>query len=50
MAKQRFRDIKQGKVQEETPKVKPVSDTDHYASAGLKIKAFLTDAFMLLMP
>ncbi|MEN8726512.1 MAG: RDD family protein [Sulfurovum sp.] len=50
MAKQRFRDIKQGKVQEETPKVKSVSDTDNYASVGLKIKAFLTDAFMLLMP
>lgn len=50
MAKQRFRDIKQGKVQEETHKVKPVSDTDNYASAGLKIKAFLTDSFMLLMP
>ena len=50
MAKQRFRDIKQGKVQEETPKVKPVSDNDNYASVGLKIKAFLTDSFMLLMP
>ena len=50
MAKQRFRDIKQGKVQEEIPKVKPVSDTDNYAPVGLKIKAFLTDSFMLLMP
>lgn len=50
MAKQRFRDIKQGKVQKKTPKVKSVSDNDNYASVGLKIKAFLTDAFMLLMP
>jgi uncharacterized RDD family membrane protein YckC len=50
MAKQRFRDIKQGKVQEETPKVKSPSDKEDYASVGLKIKAFLTDAFMLLMP
>lgn len=50
MAKQRFRDIKQGKVQEETPKVKSSSNKDKYASVGLKIKAFLTDAFMLLMP
>jgi len=50
MAKQRFRDIKQGKVQEGTPKVKSVSENDNYASVGLKIKAFLTDAFMLLMP
>ena len=50
MAKQRFRDIKQGKIQEETPKVKSPSDKEDYASVGLKIKAFLTDAFMLLMP
>jgi len=50
MAKQRFRDIKQGKVQEDTPKVKSVSTKGDYASVGLKIKAFLTDAFMLLMP
>ena len=50
MAKQRFRDIKQGKVQERTPKVKSPSNTYEYASVGLKIKAFLTDAFMLLMP
>ena len=51
MAKQRFRDIKQGKIQEETPKVKYPSKTEgDYASVGLKIKAFLTDAFMLLMP
>jgi uncharacterized RDD family membrane protein YckC len=50
MAKQRFRDIKQGKVQEKTSKVKAPSNTDEYASVGLKIKAFVTDAFMLLMP
>ena len=50
MAKQRFRDIKQGKKQESTPKVKPVPQQDNYAPVGLKIKAFITDAFMLLMP
>jgi uncharacterized RDD family membrane protein YckC len=50
MAKQRFREIKQGKVQEPTPKMQPSSDHNDYASVGLKIKAFLTDAFMLLMP
>ena len=50
MAKQRFRDIKQGKKQENTPKVKPVPQQDNYAPVGLKIKAFITDAFMLLMP
>ncbi len=53
MAKQRFRDIKQGRPQEEVPKkVKNWHPTqrENYASVGLKIKAFLTDAFMLLMP
>jgi uncharacterized RDD family membrane protein YckC len=50
MAKQRFREIKQGKVKAQIPKMKPASDKSEYASVGLKIKAFLTDAFMLLMP
>lgn len=50
MAKQRFRDIKQGKVKESLPKTKSTSQQDNYASVGLKIKAFITDAFMLLMP
>lgn len=50
MAKQRFRDIKQGKAKEEKPTVRPISSKGDYASVGLKIKAFLTDAFMLLMP
>lgn len=50
MAKQRFRDIKQGKVKDNAPKTKPLPQQDHYASVGLKIKAFITDAFMLLMP
>ena len=46
MAKQRFRHTKQKKQQEETKTV----STHHYAKATQKIKAFLTDAFMLLMP
>jgi len=50
MAKQRFRDIKQGKVKASSPKQKPTPQQNHYASVGLKIKAFITDAFMLLMP
>lgn len=50
MAKKRFRDVKQGKVQKETPKVEPETTNEDYASVGMKIKAFLTDAFMLLMP
>lgn len=51
MAKQRFRNIKQGRTQVEIPNVKsPTKKEGDYASVGLKIKAFLTDAFMLLMP
>jgi len=50
MAKQRFREIKQGKVQKEVSEVKSMPNADNYASTGLKIKAFLTDAFMLVMP
>jgi uncharacterized RDD family membrane protein YckC len=48
MAKQRFRDVKQGKqkVTEATSK-KP---TLPYAKVSAKIKAFLTDSFMLMMP
>lgn len=46
MAKKRFRDIKKEKAS------KPQSNisTPHYATVGLKTKAFLTDAFMLMMP
>ena len=51
MAKQRFRDIKQGKVKEVETKTKPApKEENNYASVGLKIKAFITDAIMLLMP
>ena len=50
MAKKRFRSVKQGKIQAETPKVTPKRTNDNYASVGMKIKAFLTDAFMLVMP
>ncbi|RLA71106.1 MAG: RDD family protein [Epsilonproteobacteria bacterium] len=50
MAKQRFRDIKQGKAVS-TPEIqKSKTPANNYASVGLKIKAFLTDAFMLVMP
>ena len=49
--KSRFRDVKKGKV----PKIENSSvimDTNlsHYAPIGTKIKAFITDIFMLLMP
>lgn len=50
MAKQRFRDVKQGKAKESSSNIKFNKPTIHYASSGLKIKAFLTDAFMLVMP
>ena len=50
MAKQRFSDIKQGKAVS-TPEIqKSKTPANNYASVGLKIKAFLTDAFMLVMP
>jgi uncharacterized RDD family membrane protein YckC len=50
MAKQRFRDVKQGKKVEGKAQKLTLQNYNHYASSGLKIKAFLTDAFMLVMP
>ncbi len=53
MAKQRFRDVKQGNVKKpsiEKEITKQEKKYAHYASAGMKIKAFLTDSFMLVMP
>jgi len=50
MAKKRFRDVKQGKGKESVvEEVSSVNKWD-YASSGSKIKAFLTDSFMLVMP
>jgi len=49
MAKPRFRDIKQGKKRE-VEKKQPKPLTYPYAKVSTKIKAFLTDSFMLLMP
>jgi len=53
MAKQRFRDVKQGKAAPVKRKEKrriSVSYEREYATVGEKLKAFLTDSFMLLMP
>jgi uncharacterized RDD family membrane protein YckC len=53
MAKQRFRDIKQGKVIPVKEKENKSTITHHgreYATVGEKLKAYLTDSFMLLMP
>ena len=61
MAKQRFREIKQGKatpvakkkaIKEKDIKEKSIVENTniYYATSKDKIKAFLTDAFMLVMP
>ena len=57
MAKQRFRDVKKGNIAEVTPKKEKVKKVKKqnllkrdYATAGMKIKAYLTDAFMFVMP
>lgn len=51
MAKQRFRNVKQGNVTPEDNKKKPSQKLKRdYASKSSKLKAFLTDAFMLVMP
>ena len=47
MAKRRFRSVKQGKLTQN----KPLTETTYpYAKTSSKIKAFLTDSFMLMMP
>jgi len=50
MAKKRFRDVKQGKDKEIVTEKPQPEEKWNYASAGMKIKAFLTDSFMLVMP
>jgi len=50
MQKNRFRNIKQGKAVHEKKDFPKQENYNHYASSRLKIKAFLTDAFMLVMP
>ena len=50
MAKKRFRNVKQGKEKEIIIEKPSSEDKWDYAPAGLKIKAFLTDSFMLVMP
>ena len=50
MAKQRFREVKQGKKKSLDTSSSHKKLAVPYASASLKIKAFLTDSFMLLMP
>ena len=50
MAKQRFRDLKKGKVKEIITEEPSSGHKRDYASTGSKIKAFLTDSFMLVMP
>ena len=50
MAKKRFRDVKQGKGKDSVIEEVSSANKWDYASHGHKIKAFLTDAFMLVMP
>jgi len=50
MAKQRFRNVKNNKPLTKKDKNTIPPSKNNYASTGLKIKAFLTDAFMLVMP
>jgi len=50
MTKQRFRDVKQGRIKASSSEIKSTKAIVRYASSSLKIKAFLTDAFMLVMP
>ena len=48
--KQRFRDIKKGKIKKETITKEKKRSRAKYAPISTKIKAFITDTFMLLMP
>lgn len=51
MAKERFRAVKQGKVRREVSTQKKQRKRRYpYARVPIKIKAFLTDSFMLMMP
>ena len=51
MAKQRFRDLKHGKVTPSTPsKAKNTQAGGIYPDKRTRSKAFITDSFMLLMP
>ncbi|NEW60971.1 RDD family protein [Sulfurovum sp. bin170] len=49
MAKQRFRDLKKGKITE-APKKKSRETNIPYANNKIKSKAAITDSFMLMMP
>jgi len=48
--KPRFRDIKKGNISDKQDKDSSIKSYINYAPIGLKIKAFITDLFMLLMP
>lgn len=51
MAKQRFRDVKKGNIQEVEQKPKKIKPTKGETASILdRIKAFITDQFMLMMP
>ncbi len=50
MSKKRFRDVKQGREKKATVEGNAPANKRNYASWRNKIKAFLTDSFLLVMP
>ncbi len=50
MAKVRFRDVKQGRVQPANSKKESTLSTNKIATLRQRFKAFITDSFMILMP
>ena len=50
MAKQRFRDVKQGRSARKTSKKTKNDPKRYHAGIRDRLKAFITDTFMLLMP
>jgi uncharacterized RDD family membrane protein YckC len=45
----RWRDVKHGRIQK-SPKKEPAAPQTHYAPVSARLKAFLTDTFMITMP
>ncbi len=50
MAKQRFRDTKKGKITQSSQENKVKKPSIPFAKNSVKVKAFLTDTFMIFMP
>jgi len=50
MAKQRFRDVKQGRVTPDRSQQKKQTPNSSHAGVTVRLKAAITDSFMLVMP